>query len=79
MDWNYEGQPTEAGWHAVLICYDEQEGIFPDARFWNGETWCSREYGDETSHDRKGVLAFGDKCESKDDAKRLAYEYDIGG
>jgi hypothetical protein len=67
MEWNYEGRPTEAGWYAVLICYDTQEGIFPDARLWDGEKW-----------NGKAVLAFGDKCESESDANRLAYEHDIG-
>ena len=47
--WNFDGTPpAEPGWYEVLICYDEQEGIFPDGAWWDGDKW-----------DRKSVSAFG--------------------
>jgi hypothetical protein len=65
MDWNYDNEPTVAGWYAVLVCYDPQEGIFPMGAWWNGATW-----------QQKGVVAFGDMRLTKQEAEALAYEHD---
>jgi hypothetical protein len=65
MQWRFDGQPTEIGWHAVLVCYDEQEGLLPFAAWWDGSAWR-----------QKSVVAFGYRCDSEDEASRLAYEHD---
>lgn len=30
-----------AGWYATLHCWDECEGMFPGANYWDGENWRS--------------------------------------
>lgn len=65
MEWEFKKDPTEPGWYAVLICYDPQEGISPDAGYWDGAKW-----------DRRSISAHGDKCASKEQAKELAYAHD---
>jgi hypothetical protein len=32
-------KPVEPGWYAVTICWDPEEGLFPDGAHWTGETW----------------------------------------
>jgi hypothetical protein len=34
-----DDDPTKVGWYAVTRCWDLEEGIFPDAHFWDGRTW----------------------------------------
>jgi len=63
--WNFDGDPNEQGWYAVIICYDEQEGAFPCAAYWSGDTW-----------NKKAVVAFGEKRETESEARRLSYEHD---
>ena len=63
--WNFDGNPNEQGWYAVIVCYDEQEGSFPRAAYWDGSAWTER-----------SVVAFGEKRATKDAAKRLAYTHD---
>jgi len=65
MKWDFDGQPTEPGWYAVLVCWDSQEGIFPMAAHWDGQAWKHR-----------AIVAFGEKCESEADAKALADLHD---
>lgn len=31
--------PAESGWYAILVCWDPEEGYFPNADFFDGETW----------------------------------------
>mgnify|MGYP003501016720 CR=1 FL=1 len=61
----FEGAPNEPGWHAALVCYDEQEGVFPRAAYWDGAAW-----------KQKAVIAFGEKRDTEDAAERLACEHD---
>jgi hypothetical protein len=63
--WNFDGKPGEQGWHSVLVCYDEQEGVFPRAAYWDGSAW-----------KQKAVVAFGEKRDTKGSAERLAHEHD---
>jgi hypothetical protein len=63
--WDFDGKPAEIGWHAVLMCYDEMEGVFPMAAYWDGAAW-----------KQKSVIAFGEKRDTEDAAKCLAYEHD---
>lgn len=65
MEWNFSQCPFDTGWYAVLICYDENEGVFPSAGYWDGSKW-----------DRKAVIGYGDKCETEDQANALAYKND---
>lgn len=32
-----EGLPV--GWYPVLLCWDPNEGIFPNAAYWDGTEW----------------------------------------
>ena len=65
--WQYNSRPNEAGWYAVLVCYDEAEGMFPQAAHWDGNNW-----------GRKAVVSFGESRATEQGAKALAYEYDPG-
>lgn len=65
MKWNYEGKPSQIGWYAVLICYDENEGVFPNAAWWDGDRWS-----------RKSVICFGDMRCTEQEAEQLAYDHD---
>ena len=62
-EWQYTGNPKDPGWYAVLVCYDESEGVLPSSGYWNGEKWS-----------RKSILCFGDKCNTEAEAESLAYE-----
>lgn len=68
MEWNYTGTPASAGWHAVLVCYDSAEGAFPFGAYWDGAAW-----------KQKAVVAFGERRDTEDEARRLAYEHDPEG
>lgn len=32
----YDESPKEAGWYAVLLCWEPREGFFPGAAYWDG-------------------------------------------
>lgn len=37
---DFEQQPpTKIGWYALLICYEPEEGILDEVRYWNGARW----------------------------------------
>lgn len=38
MKW-VKGNPDAVGWYAVTLCWDTNEGFFPDACHWNGQSW----------------------------------------
>ena len=63
--WVYKGEPREIGWYAALVCYDELEGAFPCAAYWDGSAW-----------KQKAVVAFGERCDTEGAAERIAYEND---
>jgi hypothetical protein len=45
MDWldiTKHPPPPGAGWYAVSYCWDEREGIFPGAAWFNGAVWSKR-------------------------------------
>lgn len=65
MEWKFLKDPSAAGWYAVLVCYDPQEGVFPAGAYWDGEKWS-----------RKAVHGFGEKCETEKEAEELAYAND---
>ncbi|HTG95740.1 MAG TPA: hypothetical protein VL866_24275 [Pyrinomonadaceae bacterium] len=31
--------PTETGWYPTYSTWDENEGMFPGAHYWNGSEW----------------------------------------
>jgi hypothetical protein len=37
-----DDNPTQPGWYATLVCWDEEEGVFPGAHYWNGSSWDTR-------------------------------------
>lgn len=41
-EWQFDGHPGIAGWYAVLICYDPEEGVFPSGAYWDGEKWVQK-------------------------------------
>jgi hypothetical protein len=63
--WIYDGAPSEPGWYAVLVCYDSEEGAFPQGAYWDGYAWSWA-----------AVVAFGESRATKQLAKELAYEHD---
>jgi len=65
MEWELGKIPEKPGWYAVLLCYDEREGAFPGAAYFDGLGWSN-----------KHVVACGDMCDTKREAETLAYEND---
>lgn len=35
-NWILGKTPDKVGWYAISYSYDTEEGIFPDASYWNG-------------------------------------------
>lgn len=67
MKWNFcdDEKPPSPGWYPVLVCYDDQEGVFPMAAEWDGGKWL-----------HGAVVGFGDLCDTQEKAQKLAYEND---
>ena len=74
MKWDYSCEPLttdggelydQDGWYAVLIMFDVSEGAFPAAAQWHGDSWS-----------RRGVVAFGSRCATRERAEELAIEHD---
>jgi len=40
--WTYD-KPLSPGWYAVVKCWEPSEGYFPDANFWDGQSWQERQ------------------------------------
>lgn len=55
-----------AGWYAVLICWDENEGMFPSSSYWTGSDW----------KDNRPKVAFHGPHPSQQDAENWAYDHD---
>lgn len=34
-----DDDPEQVGWYATLSCWDEEEGLFPGAHYWDGDDW----------------------------------------
>lgn len=62
-------QPTTAGWYAVALCWDEREGVFPNARYWTGTVWDSP----------RAITAFAGPFSDKAEAKAWARAHDPEG
>ena len=45
MELIHDGEPAAIGWYAVVICYDANEGAFPDTAYWDGRFWRSEPEG----------------------------------
>lgn len=42
-DWIFGNDPPSMrGWYAVIICFDEREGLFPQALYSDGHTWAKK-------------------------------------
>lgn len=67
MDWwKSHSIPNEPGWYPVLICYDGEEGVFPQGAWFDGKKW-----------DSSAVVAFGDHRQgTKELATEPAYAHD---
>lgn len=39
MDWIYDECPKAIGFYAISYCWDNREGIFPSADWWDGSSW----------------------------------------
>lgn len=63
--WTYFDKPTLPGWYAVLICYDESEGAFPDAARWENNEW-----------NRRAVIAWNGPFNDNDEAMSFAKKND---
>lgn len=62
----WEQNPSTQGWYATLHGWDEDEGVFPDASYWNGTSW-------ERSAQ---VVAYAGPFESESAAKEWAQAHD---
>lgn len=73
-EWEFgkSGEPPSdgVGWYAVLLCWDAEEGSFPDANHWNGAKW---EVDDPVSSVSLR------KFDTKKDAYDWAYAHDPDG
>jgi hypothetical protein len=64
-----EGSPEAPGWYPILMMWDAEEGIFPNAGYWTGEKW----EGDTVW----AVIQYWPlRCDSQKVAKDTAYEHD---
>jgi hypothetical protein len=67
LKWHHgESKTKPPGWYATLHCWDADEGLFPDAHFWDGNEWDWN--GPITSH--------AGPFESEDATKAWADEHD---
>ena len=41
MEWDFDSEPPEEGWYAVMYSWDPDEGSFPGAWYWTGRQWQS--------------------------------------
>lgn len=37
-------EPPKAGWYAVTLCWDPEEGLFPETGRWTGTEWVGNDY-----------------------------------
>jgi hypothetical protein len=63
----FEHPPTAVGWYATTVCWDVEEGIFPDAHYWNGHMWSD---GKPIGHRSPETFP------TKPQAEAWAYEHD---
>jgi len=64
-------RPKQRGWYAVLICWEPEEGHFPDAAYWDGENFDKQKFLSSISP----VSDFIDKVfDTKDAAHKYAHE-----
>lgn len=67
-EWCY-GDPSDgAGWYAVLVCWDEHEGMFPSAAEWTGRTW----------GDGRPIVASYGRFRTQKEAEKWAFDHDLG-
>jgi hypothetical protein len=60
--------PAQTGWYATLHCWEVEEGMFPDAHYWNGSEW-----EPETT---ASILYWPTQFDSKEEAERFARDND---
>ena len=65
--WTGELPTGPAGWYAVVVCWDENEGMFPSSAFWDGQIW---------TDDSRPIAAFHGRHETKEAAEKWAYDHD---
>lgn len=66
MVWNDSTlPPSQNGWYSILQCHDPHEGFFPMASYWDGKKW-----------NKPNVSQFGDKCDTEEEAEKLAEKHD---
>ena len=65
--WSHDNPTGPAGWYAVVVCWDENQGMFPSSAFWDGQSW-----GD----DKRPIAAFHGPHPSSEAAESWAYEHD---
>lgn len=63
-----DAYPTRVGWYAVLCCWDELEGSFPGANYWDGKM----RHPDINASWRRWPTVF----KSKEEAETYAYDND---
>ena len=66
FEWNGNKTSGDAGWYAVVVCWDENEGLYPSAARWTGSSW----------DDDRPIAAFHGPHPSEEAAKDWAYEHD---
>jgi hypothetical protein len=65
-EWCFDGAPEVDGWYAVLVCWDAEEGMFPNAFERKNGAWS------ETSP----VMGFAGPFGNKEVAHDWAYAHD---
>jgi hypothetical protein len=67
LKWQWERENAgPPGWYATVICWDVEEGMIPDADYWDGSAW------------REGypVMACAGPFETENDADDWAQSHD---
>lgn len=65
-EWNANRATGAPGWYAVVVIWDENEGMSPSAARWTGTAW----------EDERPIAAFHGPHESEDAADEWAREHD---
>lgn len=70
MSWSFDDKfkPTAVGWYAALKCWDPEEGLFPDALYWDGAKWLNQT--------RASYSFMPEVFPTAEEAKAWAYKHD---
>lgn len=66
--WYRDQLPSVPGWYATRECWDVEEGIFPNAHYWDGKEWVSIY--------NSGITYWKTPFDSEEEALKFSQEHD---